>query len=258
MRILFIGDIVGRAGRDVTRRFLDSEQLDADLIVANAENAAGGVGLTREVADELFSYGIDLLTLGNHAFDKRDVLEFIDDEHRLVRPFNYPPGVPGRGFTVARARNGVPVGVINLMGRVFNILQLDCPFRTADRALAELREECRVILVDHHAEATSEKQALGYYLDGRVSAVVGTHTHVATADENILPGGTAYITDVGMVGAGCSVIGVRKELVIERFLTQLPVRFEVARGLASLSAVWLEIDSETGKALSIQRLRYSE
>jgi metallophosphoesterase (TIGR00282 family) len=229
LKILFIGDIVGRPGRQMVARHLASlvDRHLLDLVIANAENAAAGFGVTADVVAELLDAGIDVLTTGNHVWDKKESLPILEQEPRLLRPANYPPGLPGRGWGVFRTSAGVPVGVVNLEGRVF-MSNLDCPFRSADAILEEFPGKPPVVLVDFHAETTSEKGALGAYLDGRVSAVLGTHTHVQTADERLMPGGTAFISDVGMTGSRDSVIGIRKELSVERFLTQLPVRFEVA------------------------------
>lgn len=255
MNILFIGDVVGRTGRQVLsarlHRLVDRHSID--LVVVNGENAAAGFGLTPDTARELFDLGVDVLTSGNHIWDKKELSGYLQDESRLLRPANYPPGLPGRGCGVFSTSSGIEVGVINLEGRVF-MSNLECPFRTADRLLVELQRQTPIILVDFHAEATSEKTALGCYLDGRVSAVVGTHTHVQTADERILPGGTAYLTDAGMTGSRDSVIGIRKELAIERFLTQLPVRFEVAKKLPVLNGVVFSIDEKSGRATGIERI----
>lgn len=255
MKILFIGDVVGRAGRlalaDRLGRLIDIHQVD--LVVANGENAAAGFGLTLDVARDLFDAGVDVLTSGNHIWDKKEILGYLDQQSALLRPANYPPGTPGRGSGIYATSAGIEVGIMNLEGRVF-MAALDCPFRAADLLVEELRRRTPIILVDFHAEATSEKVALGYYLDGRVSAVVGTHTHVQTADERILPGGTAYITDAGMTGSRDAVIGIRKELAIERFLTQLPVRFEVAKRDPVLCGVLFTVDEETGRATGVQRV----
>ena len=255
VNILFIGDIVGSPGRQALVRELHRlvDHYRVDLVVANGENSAGGFGITEETAKELFSLGIDVLTSGNHIWDKRDSFSFIGREERLVRPANYPPGTVGRGATVVRTAGGVPVGILNLEGRVF-MNNLDCPFRVADQEIERLRESTPLIFVDFHAEATSEKIALGWHLDGKVSAVVGTHPHVQTADERILPGGTAYITDAGMTGSFDSVIGVRKELALERFVTQMPVRFEVAKKDVRLNGVVIGVDPVSGRALSIERI----
>ncbi|UWZ80957.1 TIGR00282 family metallophosphoesterase [Geoalkalibacter halelectricus] len=255
MRILFIGDIVGRPGRQALRQHLDSlvDTHLVDMVVANGENAAGGFGLTHEISRELFDLGVQVITTGNHIWDKKESLDSLLAEERILRPANYPEGVAGRGAKVYSSPGGVRLGVINLEGRVF-MANLDCPFRVADRLVEELRRHTPLILVDFHAEATSEKIALGHYLAGRVSAVFGTHTHVQTADERILAGGTAFITDVGMTGSQDSVIGIRKEIAIEKFLKQVPMRFEIAKKDPVLSAVLLDIDEDSGRAHSIERV----
>ncbi len=259
MRLLMIGDIVGRSGRraiKVNLRELKRE-FDLDLVIANGENAAGGNGITKDVAQELFSAGVDVLTMGNHVWNIKEAHEYIDRETRIIRPANYPPGTPGIGSNVFETRRGVKVAVVNLAGRVF-LQPLDCPFRKIDEILIRIKEMAQVIVIDFHAEATSEKIAMGWYLAGKVSALVGTHTHVQTADERVLPGGTAYITDLGMTGPLNSVIGVKKEIVIEKFRTQLPQRFEVAPGPFQLNAVVIDIDDYTGEANSIQRIQNYE
>lgn len=260
MNLLFIGDIVGRPGRDLIRRHVRAlaTHHDADLVIANGENAAGGVGITRENMLEILSAGVDVITTGNHVWDKRETLEFIGNEPRLLRPANYPEGTPGAGSYVATAKNGVRVGVINVMGRVF-LNAIDDPFRVALRELARVTTSgAQVVFVDMHAETTSEKIALGYYLDGKVAAVVGTHTHVQTADERILPGGTACLTDVGMTGPHDGVIGMDKDAVLARFTTGLPSRFETASGDPRLNAVIVTVDPSNGRATHIARLSLSE
>jgi len=256
LKILFIGDVVGRAGRQALssrlHRLVDEHRVD--LVVANGENAAAGFGLTANIVTELLDLGIDVLTSGNHIWDKREICDCLDRQERLLRPANYPPGLPGRGAGIFATSAGLQVGVVNLEGRVF-MSNLDCPFRAAEQLIEEMRRRTPIILVDFHAEATSEKMALGCYLDGRVSAVVGTHTHVQTADERILPGGTAYITDAGMTGSRDAVIGIRKELAIEKFLTQQPVRFEVAKKDPWLCGVLIEVDEKTGLALKVERIQ---
>jgi metallophosphoesterase (TIGR00282 family) len=256
LNILFIGDIVGRPGRQMVRdalpRLVDQQMID--LVVANGENAAAGFGLTPDVVTELFDAGVDVLTTGNHVWDKRDGFVCLDQEAAVLRPANYPPEVPGHGVGVFRTAAGLPVVVVNLEGRVF-MSGLDCPFRKADDILRNLGQGQRIILVDFHAEATSEKGALAAYLDGRVSAVIGTHTHVQTADERVLPGGTAFITDAGMTGARDSVIGIRKELSIQRFLTQMPVRYEIAKKDPVLCGVVIKINEHTGRAERIERVK---
>lgn len=253
IRILFLGDVIGRPGRNALRRYLPEfcEKYSPTLIIANAENAAGGVGMTEKVGEELLTQ-LHVLTSGNHIWDKREVFDYIEKEPRLLRPANYPPQNPGRGTYIFEAKKGVKVGILNLQGRVF-MEPLDCPFRTADAQLHEISQVTSAIVVDFHAEATSEKQAMGWYLDGRVSAVIGTHTHVPTADERILPKGTAYITDIGMVGGYNSIIGIRRDQALKRFLTARPQHFEPGKEGLVFSAVAVEVDVQTGKALKIQR-----
>ena len=255
LRVLFIGDIVGKPGRRAIIALLDNikDSYEIDLVIANAENASGGFGITRKVRDELLNNGIDLLTSGNHIWDKKEIIPNFDQETQLLRPANYPEGNPGIGSTIIHTSNGEKVGVLNVLGRVF-MNNVDCPFRTAKREVKKLREETKNILIDIHAEATSEKMAMGWYFDGMVSAVVGTHTHIQTADERILPEGTAYITDVGMTGAMDSIIGMKKNIIIERFLMQRPQRFEVAKRDIQLNGVFTDIDSRTGKSKSIERV----
>lgn len=257
MRILFIGDIVGSPGRSIVLERLEDivSNEQADLVIANGENAASGFGITPRLAEELLSAGIEVLSGGNHIWDRKEILDFIPREPRLLRPANFPAASPGSGLFCGTSRMGTPYGVLCLQGRVFMAAN-DDPFSAADRELGKLPEQTKVILVDMHAEATSEKLAMGWYLDGRVSAVVGTHTHVATADERILPGGTAYITDVGMTGPHDSVIGMEKGVVIKRFLDGMPARFEVATGDIQMNAVLIEVDSVSGRAVSIARRRY--
>jgi metallophosphoesterase (TIGR00282 family) len=254
-KILFIGDIVGKPGRVAVRELLPAliEDYRIDLVVANCENAAAGFGVTRDIVEELFRSRVDVLTSGNHIWDKKEVLEFVEDYETLLRPANYPDGVPGFGSVVVPSPTGSPIGVINLAGRVF-MHSLDCPFRSAEKEIEKLKKKTSTIVVDMHAEATSEKQALGWFLDGRVSAVLGTHTHVQTADERILPNGTAYITDLGMTGPFDSIIGTRKDVVLERFLRNMPNKFDVARGDVRLQGVVLGVDQASGKALEIERL----
>jgi len=256
--ILFLGDIIGRPGRNALKKFLPGlvAKHNPSLIVANVENASGGLGLTEDIGRELLDQA-DILTSGNHIWDKKEVRDFLEREKRLLRPANYPPGNPGRGDVVRPDRRGRKVSVINLQGRVF-MEPIDCPFRTADALLEKIRPETPIIVVDFHAEATSEKQALGWYLDGRVTAVLGTHTHVPTADERLLPGGTAYLTDVGMAGAANSVIGMKREQALEKFLTALPQRFEPAKDGLFLSAAVVVADPATGRALSITREIFRE
>jgi len=259
MRILFIGDIVGRPGRQLVKTGLAGliSRHGVDFVIANAENAAAGAGITREIGDELLDLGVEVMTSGNHLWDKREVFSYIGTEPRLLRPANFPAGAPGNGSYLARTRDGMSVGVINVMGRVF-MTPLDDPFAVVLREIEALRQRARILFVDFHAEATSEKIAMGWHLDGKVAAVVGTHTHVQTADERILPKGTAYLTDVGMTGPHDSIIGVEVEPSLNRFLTALPQRFEVASGNARLNAVVVEADETTGLATDIERLSYSQ
>ncbi len=258
MKLLFIGDIVGRAGRRKLADCLDRlvDRFLVDLVVANGENAVAGYGLTGSVLRELFDAGVDVVTSGNHIWDKKEIMAILEREPRLLRPANYPPGLPGTGSGVYETAAGVKVGVVNLEGRVF-MKNLDCPFRAADTLVEELKHETPIVFVDFHAEATSEKQALGFYLDGKVSAVVGTHTHVQTADERILSGGTGYLTDVGMTGSRDAIIGNQKDLALERFLTQLPVRLEVAKKEPLLCGVLLTINEQTGACEAIERIQES-
>lgn len=263
MRILFIGDIFGRPGRTIVKERLPElvKEHAADLVIANGENAAAGFGITPPLAEELFEMGIDVLTTGNHIWDKREIVDYFQiadgnphsPARRLLRPANYPPGMPGSGMYEGQ-KNKVPYAVINLQGRIF-MTSNDDPFRVADQLLKEIK--AKVVLVDIHAEATSEKISMGWYLDGRVTLVVGTHTHVPTADERVLPGGTAYITDVGMTGPYDSVIGVKKELVVAKFLNNMPTRFEAASGDVRLCAVVVDCDETSGRSRSIQRVMVS-
>jgi len=256
MKILMIGDIVGKPGRKATSYLLPRLVADnrIDFVMANGENAAGGRGINREITEEFLRQGIEVITMGNHVWDNREILSFIDHEPRLLRPANYPEDCPGRGYNIYLGPAGRRIAVINVSGRVF-LGNLECPFRTVDYILKQIEQQADIILVDFHAEATSEKQALAWYLDGRATAVFGTHTHVQTADEMILPGGTAYITDVGMTGPHHSVLGVKTNQVIERFLTQRPGPFEIASGPLQLDAVILEVDDETLRSISINRIK---
>lgn len=254
MRVLFIGDIVGKTGRRMIATHVRPmrQKLGIDLVVANGENAAGGNGLTHAVLDELLSSGIDVLTSGNHVFDKKEIFQFIEDVPQILRPLNLPPGTPGRGYLVV-SPGGHPVAIVNVAGRAFMPFQYDDPFRAIDSLLDSLGGEVASILVDFHAETTSEKAALAWYLDGRVSAVVGTHTHVQTSDERILPGGTAFLTDLGMTGPADSVLGVKTDLVIQKLRTQMPVRFDTAQGIGQFGALLVDIDGPTGRATQIER-----
>jgi len=254
VRILFIGDVIGHPGRSAIVNALPrlKEQYQTHLTIANGENLAGGLGITPETARELFLCGMDIITTGNHVWDKKEMLDYINIDNRIIRPANYPQGVPGNGYTFSQGE--ITVAVLNLSGCVF-MQPLDNPFRIATSIIPLLRERTNLIVVDFHAEATSEKIAFGRYLDGQVSAVIGTHTHVQTADETIFPNGTAYITDVGMTGPIDSVIGTKTDLVINRFLTQMPVKFEVPKGDVIISAVIIDIDPFTGKSVSIKRIQ---
>ncbi|TET39660.1 MAG: TIGR00282 family metallophosphoesterase [Dehalococcoidia bacterium] len=250
MRILMVGDVIGRPGRRAVRTLVPGlrQEYNVDLVIANSENAAGGLGLTKETAEELLDSGVDVLTSGNHIWDQKEILPALDGDLAILRPLNYPPGVPGRGYLI----KGEAL-VVNLVGRIF-IGNFDCPFRTMDQLLEELTDRPSVIIVDFHGEATSEKMALGWYLDGRVSALLGTHTHVGTIDARLLPKGTAFITDVGMTGPVDSVIGDDTDAVIKRFLTQLPRRLSVGKGGVILNSVLVEVEEGTGRAKSISRI----
>lgn len=256
MKILYIGDIMGEPGRRAVGRMVPRvvSQRQVDVVIGNGENVAGGFGITPELAEELFEMGLSVITTGNHAWDKKEILEYFPREPRLLRPANYPAGVPGNGSYVVETPGGEKLAVLQLMGRAY-MPTLDCPFQVAKREVAKLKREAAAVLIDMHAEATSEKMAMGHYLDGDVIAVVGTHTHVQTADEQILPKGTAYLTDIGMTGPLHGVIGVKKELAIEKFLTGMPKRFEVASGPTVFCAVLIEVDAQLGKAISIERIR---
>lgn len=256
MKILFLGDIVGRPGREIIGRILPAYRKDkgVDFVVANGENAAGGSGITVDISEELFRSGVDVITSGDHIWKKKEIYEYLDKTSRLLRPLNYPQGVPGKGWSIVGSANGTKVGVINLVGRVF-MDAVDCPFAAVRDAVKKISSETHVIIVDMHAEATSEKVAMGWFLDGTVSVVAGTHTHIQTADEKILPQGTAYITDLGMTGPYDSVIGRRKVEILEHFLTQLPMRFEMAGDDVQMHGVLVTIDDKTGKAVDIKRVQ---
>jgi 2',3'-cyclic-nucleotide 2'-phosphodiesterase len=258
LRFLIVGDVYGRPGRAAFAKYTPKIRAEKkiDVVIVNGENSAGGKGITRKSLDALYHGGADIITSGNHIWDKKDVLEFIDTEPFLIRPANYPEGAPGRGYCVYpfRAKN---VGVMNLSGRAF-MPALDCPFQKVEDLLRDMKQDCDIIILDFHAETTSEKMAMGWYLDGRVNAVVGTHTHIQTADDRLLPGGTAYITDLGMVGPWNSVLGVRRECILEKFTTGRPVRFEPAEGPAVYSAVIIETDDVTNRTLSIERVLIRE
>ena len=256
MRLAFLGDVVGKAGRRAVVQFLSTtrQRENVDFVVANCENVAGGVGVDPGSARELVAAGVDVLTSGNHVWAKREIVDYISDSDVLLRPANFAPTTPGWGYTIRRSQQGVSVAVINLIGRVF-MNTYDCPFRVVDSILETIGTRATVVFVDMHAEATSEKCAMGWHLDGRVSAVIGSHTHVQTADERILPQGTAYLTDAGMCGPRDSVIGVKREQVIRRFLTQMPGRFEVAEGPVLVQGAIVEVDDGTGRAHAIRRIQ---
>jgi hypothetical protein len=255
IKALFLGDIVGKPGRRIVEERLPSLVLDygVDVVVGNVENIAGGVGVTPETLDKVFGAGVDIATSGNHIFDKKEMAPAMDGYPNLLRPANYPPGTPGQGYTIFPLPKGQRLAVINISGLVF-MPDLDCPFRTADRLLDKIADECDAVIVDFHAEATSEKNMMGLYLDGRVGAVIGTHTHVQTADEAILPGGTAYITDVGMCGPTGGVIGTAPDSVRTRFVIKMPARFDVHDGPPMINAVFLTLNEESGKAINIRRI----
>lgn len=256
--LLFVGDIIGRPGRDLLRRGLSaiSSHHNIDLVIANVENSAAGFGVTPDIAQELFEYGVHVMTGGNHTWDKKEIFPYFAKQPRMIRPANFPDGAPGLGRYVARAENGVMVAVINVMGRIF-MNPLDDPFRVVLEQIAAVKDEAPIIFVDFHAEATSEKVAMGWHLDGQVAAVVGTHTHVQTADDRVLPNGTAYITDAGMTGPHDSVIGVERMAIVRRFQTGLPQRFETASENPRLNGVVIQADEATGRATSITRLNLS-
>jgi len=256
MRILFIGDIVGKPGRRAINGILQQviSSYRIEFTIANGENAAGGIGISPAIAIEILDQGVDVLTSGNHIWAKKEIFPFLDEELRILRPANYPPKVPGRGSGIFHSTHGQKVGVLNLEGRVF-MKHLDCPFRMGEKEIDLLRQQTNIIIVDFHAEATSEKMAMGWFLNGKASAVLGTHTHVQTCDERILNEGTAYITDVGMTGPLNSVIGIRKQVALERLLTQIPWKFDVATEEIELQGVVVDVSGETGESMNIQRIR---
>jgi 2',3'-cyclic-nucleotide 2'-phosphodiesterase len=258
MRILFVGDVFGKPGREIARRAIPAlvERESLDFVIANVENSAAGFGVTGDIADTILSYGVDAMTTGNHVWDKKEILDYIPRQPKLLRPANFPAGTPGRGSYLGRTRTGEPIGVVNVMGRIF-MQPLEDPFAVVLREIDALRAKARVIIVDFHAEATSEKVAMGWHLDGRATAVFGTHTHVQTADDRILPRGTAYLTDAGMTGPHDSIIGVTTEIALTRFLTSMPAKFESATGPGRLNAVIVTADQATGKATALQRLNLS-
>lgn len=257
MNILCIGDIVGKPGRVAIEEALPSlkKEFQIDFVVVNAENAAGGAGLTSKISQELLKAGCDVLTLGDHVWDQKELEGYLDQTDAVIRPANFPEGTPGRGWCVQKTASGQKIGVVNLLGRVFMRYHLECPFRTLERIIEQIRKETPVVIVDMHAEATSEKVALGHFVDGRVSVVFGTHTHIQTADEKVLPKGTAYITDLGMTGPYDSVIGQRKEDIIKRFLTSMPAKFQVAENDVIVHGVVINVDDKTGRAQRIARVQ---
>jgi metallophosphoesterase (TIGR00282 family) len=258
MRILFVGDIFGKPGREIVRRAVPAliERESLDFVIANVENSAAGFGVTGDIAEAILSYGVDAMTTGNHVWDKKEILDYIPRQPKLLRPANFPAGAPGRGSYLGRTRTGEPIGVVNVMGRIF-MQPLDDPFAVVLKEIEALRAKARVIIVDFHAEATSEKVAMGWYLDGRVTGVFGTHTHVQTADDRILPKGTAYLTDTGMTGPHDSIIGVTTEIALTRFVTGMPAKFESSAGPGRLNAVIVTADQTTGRATAIERLNLS-
>ncbi len=259
MNLLFVGDVVGSPGRTYLNQVLPDiiKSYDVDFTIVNGENAAGGAGLTEKTANEIFAAGADVITSGNHIWDRKEIYSVIEKDNRILRPANYPPGVPGKGSGVYIAKNSTTIGVINVCGRVFSPQQFDCPFRVLDAEISKMQTITPVIIVDFHGEASSEKIAAGWYFDGKVSALFGTHTHVQTADDTILPNQTAYITDVGMTGSYEGVIGVKRDIIIKHFLTQLPVRHELAKGKKQMCAVFCKI-SPSGKAEHIERILIKE
>ncbi|WP_339320605.1 TIGR00282 family metallophosphoesterase [Paenibacillus sp. FSL R10-2734] len=258
MKVLFIGDIVGNVGRKALREMLPSlkSKYQPHIIIVNGENSAAGRGITKAIANEFFNWGVHGITMGNHTWDNKDIFEFIDDEARIIRPANFPPGTPGRGYTVVKG-NGKELALVNLQGRTF-LPAIDCPFRVGEEIVEELRRDHKCILVDFHAEVTSEKIAMGYFMDGRASIVVGTHTHVQTNDDVILPGGTAYLTDAGMVGSSEGILGMERDAVLYKFTTQLPARFVVDEGKWQLHGLFAELDENTGAATRLEKIRLRE
>jgi len=251
LKVLFIGDIVGKPGRKAAAEMIAvlKKEMPFDYCIANAENAAGGTGITGVLAQELYKCGIDVITLGNHTWSKREVASFLDNDGRIIRPANYPADLPGKGSVIIDGK----LGVVNLLGRVY-MDSVDCPFRVLDRELTRIKEHVKAVIVDMHCEATSEKAALAWYADGRVSSVIGTHTHVQTADEKILPRGTSFITDAGMTGPSEGILGIDSEIILEKFMSFMPVRFQLAKGKVQFNAVYLDIDESSGKTNSIQRI----
>ncbi|RBP36843.1 TIGR00282 family metallophosphoesterase [Garciella nitratireducens] len=253
MRFFIIGDIVGRPARNLLKNILKNmiDKNEIDFVIANGENASGGNGLTYKNYQELISCGIDIITMGNHVWDKKEIFEYIDEENKIIRPANYPEPCLGKGYTIIN-KNNINIGIINLSGRVF-LSSLDCPFKTFEKIYNTLKKETNIIILDFHAEATAEKIAMGWFVDGKVSLMYGTHTHVQTADEKILPKGTGYITDVGMTGPYYSVLGVNKDIILKKFITQQPVRHELAKGPVQLNGLIVDIDEKSGKSIYIER-----
>jgi len=254
LKILFVGDIVGNSGRKMAKSTVKTykEKGLFDCCIANAENAAGGKGITHAITKELFESGVDIITLGNHTFAKKEIKTFLDDEYGIIRPANFPSGVPGKGSVIFEGEYG-NIGIINLMGRIY-MESIDCPFKAADREIEYLRSFTNLIIIDMHAEATSEKCALAWYVDGRVSCVIGTHTHVQTSDERILPCGTGFITDVGMTGPYEGIIGVDKDIIVNKFITHMPAKFEIAKGAVQFNGIIVDIDEKSGKTISMERI----
>ncbi|MFA6709487.1 MAG: TIGR00282 family metallophosphoesterase [Fusobacterium sp.] len=256
MRVLVVGDIVGRPGRKTFEKYVRNFKEKYDFIVANGENSAAGFGITSKIAEEFYALGVDVITSGNHIWDKKEIYTYLEGTNRLLRPLNYPKGVPGKGYTIVKSRSGIKVGVVSLQGRVF-MPPTDCPFTRFSEVIKEIKRECKIIIVDFHAEATSEKIAMGRYFDGKISVLYGTHTHVQTADEKILLEGTGYISDVGMTGSDNGVIGMDAKSIIPKFIECLPQRFEIANGKERLNGLDIEIDEETGECTRIDRINMS-
>lgn len=256
MKILVVGDVVGSTGRKTLKAHLDKYKENYDFIIVNGENSAGGFGITTTICEEFFQWGVDVITSGNHIWDKKEIYGYLESSDRVLKPYNYPKDTPGKGYTILKTKKGVKIAVVSLQGRVF-MPPIDCPFKEMEMLIKELRKECKHIVVDFHAEATSEKVAMGYFLDGKVSLVYGTHTHIQTADNRILLEGTGYITDVGMTGSINGVIGMKKENIISKFLSALPQRFEVVEGNEYINGLDVTLDDETGECLKIDRINCS-
>lgn len=257
MKVLIIGDIVGAPGRKIAEKYITKNKYEYDLIIINGENSASGKGITKGIANDFFNLGVDVITTGNHVWDKKEIVEYLQENNNIIRPYNYPSCVPGFGYTMVKSKKGDKVAVVSLQGRTF-MNAIDCPFTKGKELIEELKKETNIIIIDFHAEATSEKIGLGWYLDGNISMLFGTHTHVQTADERILAKGTGFITDIGMTGGTDGVIGTKKESVIERFLTGLPQKFEVEDENVRLNGIKIELDRITGKCISIERINISE